>query len=66
MISSERGHSSHSPLIGFLSILDKILGLLEYQEPFDKVQLPYQTHILLYVYDRRNTYIPLFLSWNLN
>lgn len=42
MISSERGHSS-SPLIEFLSILHKILDLLEYQEPFDNVLLPYIT-----------------------
>ena len=59
IISSERGHSS-SPLIEFLSILDKILDLLEYQEPFDKFRLPYQTpYPTVCVWTKENVHTPL-------
>ena len=59
MISSERGQS-YSPLIDFRSILDKILDLVEYQEPFDKLRLPYKTpYPTVCVWTNENVHNPL-------
>ena len=59
MIFAERA-DSYSPLIELLSILDKILDILKYQEQFDEFRLPYQTpYPIVCVWTKENVHTPL-------